>query len=160
MAITLEANYSKKLGLPQYSSHQFSVTVRTEVSDLSQIDSASTHLYHQLQQAVDRDIQNTGFLPGNEAPKSRMPPFQRGASTSPVIEPVDNFAWNCSDKQKGLIQKLIKEHGIGESTVEALAQQRFNSSLQRLNKMQASGLIDELFNNFCGKSGTRKGGTR
>ena len=35
MAITLEANYSKKLGLPGYSSHQYSVTVRTELSDLN-----------------------------------------------------------------------------------------------------------------------------
>ena len=33
MAIQLEANYSKKLGLPGYSSHQYSVTIRIEVSD-------------------------------------------------------------------------------------------------------------------------------
>ena len=33
MAIHLEANYSKKLGLPGYSSHQYSVTVKTEVTD-------------------------------------------------------------------------------------------------------------------------------
>ncbi len=38
MAITLEANYSKKLGLPGYSSHQYSVTVRTELADLNQVD--------------------------------------------------------------------------------------------------------------------------
>ena len=35
MAITVEANYSKKLGLPGYSSNQYSVTVR---SDSSQTD--------------------------------------------------------------------------------------------------------------------------
>jgi hypothetical protein len=28
--ITLECNYSKKLGLPGYSSHQFAITLRTE----------------------------------------------------------------------------------------------------------------------------------
>jgi hypothetical protein len=32
-AIHLEANYSKKLGLPGYSSHQYSVTIKTEVTD-------------------------------------------------------------------------------------------------------------------------------
>lgn len=64
MAIILEANYSKKLGLPAYSSHQYAITVRTEVNDLSQVQEASSHLYQQLQQAVDRDIQQTGFLPG------------------------------------------------------------------------------------------------
>jgi len=31
MAIKLIANYSKKLGLPGYSSHQFSVSVETEL---------------------------------------------------------------------------------------------------------------------------------
>ena len=35
MAIALEANYAKKLGLPNYSSHQYSVTSRTEVTELS-----------------------------------------------------------------------------------------------------------------------------
>ena len=29
--IVLESNYSKKIGLPQYSSHQFSITLRTEI---------------------------------------------------------------------------------------------------------------------------------
>ena len=32
--ITLECNYSKKLGLPGYSSHQFAITLRTEITDL------------------------------------------------------------------------------------------------------------------------------
>jgi len=30
----IEANYSKKLGLPGYSSHQYSLTLRAEISDL------------------------------------------------------------------------------------------------------------------------------
>ena len=34
MAIKLVANYSKRLGLPGYSSHQFSVSVETELRDL------------------------------------------------------------------------------------------------------------------------------
>ncbi len=34
MAVIIEANYSKKLGLPAYSSHSYSVTLRTEVADL------------------------------------------------------------------------------------------------------------------------------
>ena len=33
--ITLECNYSKKLGLPGYSSHQFAITLRTEIADLT-----------------------------------------------------------------------------------------------------------------------------
>jgi len=57
MAITLEATYSKKLGLPGYSSHQYSVTIRLEVSDIKQVESESTRLYALLQGCVDRDIQ-------------------------------------------------------------------------------------------------------
>jgi len=32
--ITLEANYSKKIGLPGYSLHQFSVTLKSELTDV------------------------------------------------------------------------------------------------------------------------------
>src|ERR1700745_2641375 len=63
MAIHLEANYSKKLGLPGYSSHQYSVTIKTEVSDLSQAQAESSRLYDLLQSCVDKDIQRTGYLP-------------------------------------------------------------------------------------------------
>ncbi len=65
MAIQLEANYSKKLGLPGYSSHQYSVTIRIELGDIKQVEAESARLYTLLQGCVDRDIQQTGFLPAN-----------------------------------------------------------------------------------------------
>jgi len=40
----LECNYSKKIGLPGYSSHQFKVTLGTEISDLSSVHAESHHL--------------------------------------------------------------------------------------------------------------------
>ena len=49
--IVIEANYSKKLGLPGYSSHQYSVTLRAEIADLSQVSAKSQEL-HQLSQIV------------------------------------------------------------------------------------------------------------
>jgi hypothetical protein len=63
MAIVLEANYAKKLGLPNFSSHQYSVTIRTELTDLSQVEAESAQLYRALQDAVDREIQEDGFMP-------------------------------------------------------------------------------------------------
>ncbi len=45
MAVVLESNYSKKLGLPGYSSHSYSLTIRTELNDLSQLDRESAKLY-------------------------------------------------------------------------------------------------------------------
>ena len=58
--ITLEGNYSKKIGLPGYSSHQFSVTLRTEIADLSKAHDESARLYKELQHAVDTSIQQVG----------------------------------------------------------------------------------------------------
>jgi len=61
MHIFIEANYAKKIGLPDYSSHQFAVTLRTELSDLSQLEKISAELYARFQQAVDSHIVNAGF---------------------------------------------------------------------------------------------------
>jgi hypothetical protein len=58
--ITLECNYSKKIGLPQYSSHQFSVTLKTEIADVSQAEGESARLYQLLQTSVDDSIRDVG----------------------------------------------------------------------------------------------------
>jgi thiamine kinase-like enzyme len=94
--ITLEANYSKKIGLPNYSSHQFSVTLKSELSDLSQVQQESTRLYTVLQQSVDSNIQQIGYLPGTNGNGHQKP------------QP-ENERWNCSDKQRTLIQKIVTE---------------------------------------------------
>ena len=60
MAITLEANYCKKIGLPGYSSHQYSLTVRTEVADLAQIQRESEQLHATLQTSVDNELRSQG----------------------------------------------------------------------------------------------------
>jgi hypothetical protein len=67
MAVIIEANYSKKIGLPAYSSHAYSVTIRSEVADLNQIESESAKLYAILQGSVDREIQEVGFVPKNNS---------------------------------------------------------------------------------------------
>ena len=59
--ITLEANYSKNIGLPGYSSHQFSVSLKTELADVSQVQTESSRLYAVLQQSVDSSIQHIGY---------------------------------------------------------------------------------------------------
>ena len=149
MAITIEANYQKRLGLPNYSSHAYSVTIKTEVSNLSKIEEASSHLYRQLQDAVDRDIQETGFLPGDNAP-AELSPFQRGGTrgSAPRQSRADRDDWNCSDKQRGLIEKMMSQHTIPFDELDGLSHERFGFGLKGLNKMQASGLIDELLDTY------------
>ena len=73
MAIIIEANYSKKLGLPAYSSHSYSVTIRSEVADLSQFERESSKLYAILQGSVDREIQEVGFIPDGNGHGSTVP---------------------------------------------------------------------------------------
>jgi hypothetical protein len=55
LAIIIEANYSKNLGLPAYSSHSYSVTIRSEVADLSHPERESAKSYAILQGRCDRD---------------------------------------------------------------------------------------------------------
>jgi hypothetical protein len=137
MALVLEANYSKKLGLPSYSSHQYSVTVRTELGDASMVDAESKRLYTLLQSCVDREIQSTGFLPGQQNGNGRHP-----TNGNHEDGPADE--WKCSPKQKELILKIVEEQKLNKAEVEHLSFKLFSVGVRSLNKLQASGLISEL----------------
>ena len=136
--ITLEANYSKKIGLPGYSSHQFSVTLKSELSDVSQVEQESTRLYDVLQNSVDSNIQQIGFLPGEAKSNGNGNGNGNGHH-----KPQDD-KWACSDKQRDLILKITDEHKLDKAKVDQLAQDRFGKGVKALNKLEASGLIEEL----------------
>ena len=152
MAIILEAAYSKKLGLPNFSSHSYVVSIRTELSDLTQVEAESARLYALLQQSVDGQIQQVGFLPdGNtyglhaaDADHRQTEPSSNGnGHDDQTVHSVPD-AWTCSDKQKELILKLVEQHGLDKKAVEALAKEMFGLPVKTLNRLQASGLIEEL----------------
>ena len=155
MAVILEAAYSKKLGLPNYSSHSYVVSIRTELSDLTQVEAESARLYDLLQQSVDNEIQQVGFLPDatrygmNSAdappqPTSQPPINGNGHCTNQLIHQQSGDCWICSDKQKELILKLVEQHKLDKQEVEALAREMFGLPVKTLNRLQASGLIEEL----------------
>ena len=143
--LIIEANYSKKLGLPGYSSHQYSLTLRAEISDLSQVSAKSQELHGLMQTCVDREIQLTGFLPGEVVPivngngRNGHTNGHNGNGHKPEPD-----AWSCSDKQRDLILKITDEHKLDKAKVEQLAQDRFGKGVRQLNKLEASGLIEEL----------------
>jgi len=139
--LTLECNYSKKIGLPGYSSHQFMVTLRTEISDLSTVQTESDRLYGLLQTAVDTSLQKIGYLP-EPTPKNG-----HGIGRANIPD-----RWQCSDKQRDLIIKITDEHRLDKNAVEELAQDRFGKNVKALNKLEASGLIDELLEQTGQKS--------
>ena len=155
MSLTLEANYSKKIGLPGYSSHQYSLTLKTELNNINQVEAESARLHQTLQTAVDRELQKVGFLPsgtnGNGQPNGNQP-NGNGRSES----------WACSDKQRDLIIKITDEHKLDKSKVEQLANDRFGKGVKQLNKLEASGLIEELLEQTGQPKGRRfqKAGAR
>ncbi len=109
--IQIEASYSKKLGLPHFSSHAFMVTVRAEVSSLRRLETESTRLYRLLQSSVDKQVQQVGFLPDATSYGMLTPEPQpvNGVAVSPATVPVAaDGAWKCSDKQCKLIETTAK----------------------------------------------------
>jgi len=146
MAVKLVANYSKRLGLPGYSSHQFSVSVEAELSSTDNVTSEASRLYKTLQNAVDREMQSTGFVPGGEYGSEEQPQIQQHAShRAPVNGTALNRPWKASDKQRDLVLKLVENTGIDMGVVETISEEMFgHGDLPDLNKIQMSGLIDEL----------------
>ncbi len=154
MAVKLVANYSKRLGLPGYSSHQFSVTLECELHNTDNVSIEAARLYKTLQMAVDKEIQATGFVPDEAYGINPI------ASTAPkhVVARRDEpeRTWRASDKQRELILKLVHDSAVDMATVEELALEMFDTGdLPSLNKIQASGLIDELLTRY-GKKNRRE----
>ncbi len=150
MAIKLIANYSKRLGLPGYSSHQFSVSVETELVTTDDVAAESGRLYQRLQTTVDEQMLTTGFVPPGDY---GMQTNGSDASTAKTVTHIhDNDRWRCSDKQRELILKLVDEHQLDRHEVDHLARQRFGKGVKQLSKLEASGLIDELLETHGGGS--------
>ena len=164
MAIKLIANYSKRLGLPGYSSHQFEVSIETEIGNTSELDFAAERLYNSLQSAVDAQIRQVGFVPdtsygsgsisGVPLPAMRQVPripMQPSADNRPAPSS-DNPAWHCSEKQKQVILSLARKNGMADSALHDLAVLCFGRAVSQLNKLEASTLIKELMESFGGTS--------
>lgn len=164
MAIKLIGNYAKRLGLPGYSSHQFSVSVETELSDSGDIQGEASRIYDLLQDAVDREIQQTGFIPGETYGLTEIGSMNQHRNGSPKpsrntnSQGNGNVRWSCSDKQKEFIGKIIAEQNLDPDTVEEIALDRFGVGLRQLNKLQASGLIGELLDLCAKHQRSQKGG--
>ena len=150
MAVKIIANYSKRLGLPGYSSHQFSVSVEAELANTDNVTNEASKLYKTLQSAVDREIQSTGFVPGGEYGAEESSPSPHTATQrASVNDSNHNRPWKASDKQRDLVFKIVDNSGIEIEVVEAISDEMFgHGDLAELNKIQMSGLIDELLSRY------------
>lgn len=178
MALKLIANYSKRLGLPGYSSHQFSVSVETEITNIDDVAGESARLYQQLQQSVDEKIQHTGFVPdegygiseqgarnghrnGHSASTNgngHSNGHPNGSANGSSNGHARGDAWACSEKQQELIIKLVDEHQLDKGQVDATSHEMFGVGVRELNKLQASGLIDRILDAHGGRKPNRSRG--
>src|SRR4051812_2657986 len=111
MAIQIQATYAKKLGLPNYSSHSFMVSVSAEVSSLRKLETETKRVYTLLQSSVDEQMKAVGFMP--DATKYGMivdgsKPMNGAAMKSVTGNPasITNGEWACSDKQRTFIERV------------------------------------------------------
>lgn len=177
MALILSTDYSKKLGLPGFSSHQFSVSIQTELTDLDRVPGEVARLYQLLQQAVDREIQQTGFVPAEGYGEPQRSLSGNGYGNSDHSNgngngyasrrnnaPANgngngNGAWQCSDKQRRLLTDLSRELQLSEKDLDERALRLFQRPVRQLNKLSASGLITDLLGEAEGLRQSHGGNT-
>ncbi len=150
MATIISATYSKKLGLPNYSSHSFLVTVQAEISSLRRVEAETARLYQLLQSSVDAQVQQVGFIPdatsyGMRAGDGCLVHSAGDNALSVGGDERPSSRWGCSEKQRGFILKTAQRLNVSEADLNHIAGRLFNLSAAQLNKRQASRLIDELF---------------
>ena len=151
MSVIIEANYSKKIGLPGYSSHQYMLTLRAELTDLTQVSAESQRLHGLLQASVDRELQQPGWLPpgnGHAPTNGNGHHPQNGNGNGNGNGHSQPERWHCSPKQQALILRIVDEHRLDKNEIEHLAQERFGKGVKQLNTLDASGLIEELFEQY------------
>jgi hypothetical protein len=128
--------------------------VETELHDVTDIAGESQRLYTTLQTAVDAQIQSTGFVPPDGYGMEGKPASNGGTDNGHTNGSDD---WQCSPKQRELIQKIVRENNLDKNEVETIANELFGHGVKSLNRLAASGLIDELLERYGGQ---RRNGQR
>jgi hypothetical protein len=179
MAIQLTFEYGKRLGLPGYSSHTFGVTAKAEVNDPTQIAHEAARMYQVLQDSVDSQIINEGFIPGghgreiarhgtqdapghqSEGNVAQFPGNTRQGATQAIQ---DTGAWMCSPKQKELILKIMDENQLPAGHADGIAVELHGKPMSGLTKLEASGVVSEFLARYRrrrnGTDNTQHGGAR
>jgi hypothetical protein len=140
------------------------VSIRTELTDLTQVASESTRLYGLLQDAVDHEIQQVGFMPDpatyGSAPSGSNGHHANGRNGNGNGHSEPAGLWRCSEKQTELILKIVRENNLDKNEVDRMAQDMFGAGVRQLDKLQASGLIDELLERHGGQRRNGRSRTR
>ena len=144
MAVLLQFDYNKRLGLPAYSSHSFGITMKAEVTDLEKIGEEAERAYGLLQSAVDSQIVHQGFV-SNES--NEVNGSVQGQKVLPKAK-TDPDSWNCTIRQRGLILSILERNDLDPEVVEDLADDLCGKPMSDLNKGQVSAVISEILDRW------------
>ena len=148
--LKLNAAFNKKIPVAgeQYSSQSYHCSVEVELSDAAspeQLQAKIAETFALVRDAVESELHGK--------PSAKAEPAAPARNNGNA----DNQPWKCSDKQRALIVKIVDEGKLDRAEVEQLAVNRFGHGVALLNKLEASGLIDELLGK-TGREGSRKDG--
>ena len=149
MAVLLQFDYNKRLGLPAFSSHSFGITMKAEVTDLEKIGEEAERAYGLLQSAVDSQIVHQGYVSNEDKGENGTDQVQKtqgkvngnGCKTDPD-------KWNCTVRQRGLLMTILERNDLDPEVVEDLSQELHGRPMSDLGKMQVSAVITEVLDRW------------
>lgn len=152
MAIAINASLSKKIPLPghEYASHQVSITITGEVTDLARVPEEAARLLALAEVSVDQKLGLAPSTTSAEKPSpvsssAPSPKLRSGpAQSSPVSYPSSGgrrapavisaaqlrFLRQLCERNPGAFDRIAADHKIG--------------ALEELSSRVASGVIDQL----------------
>jgi hypothetical protein len=93
-------------------------------------------------------LENPGVVPDSNAIGQPAPCTTNGHATDQPRANGDHSSWACSDKQKALILKLVEDFHLDKNVVEEKSKQLFEKPVKVLNRLEASGLIESLLQEY------------
>lgn len=147
MPITIEASVSKKVPIPgaEFSSRSASLTIRAEVTVLTDIAGQAARLYQEAEAAIDAQLGITAAAPASKPPHhAPQQPATSGPSQSstpyrgssqrrapaPITESQVNFIGRLLTETRTTLDPVLAHFQVG--------------SLRDLSARQGSELIDSL----------------
>ena len=149
MAVLLQFDYNKRLGLPAFSSHSFGITMKAEVTDLAKIGEEAERAYGLLQSAVDSQIVHKGFVSNEDKGENGTDQVQKtqGKVNGNVCK-TDPDKWNCTVRQRGLIVSVIERNGLDFRVVDDLSQELHGRPMSGLGKSEVSEVIGQVLDRW------------
>ena len=149
MAVILDINYSKKLGLPNYSSHSLGIGLKAEVANLNDVQGEVEKAYSLLQSAVDSQIVHQGYISNEDKGENGTDQVQKTqVKVNGNESKTDPDKWNCTVRQRGLLMTILERNDLDPEVVEDLSQELHGRPMSDLGKAQVSEVIGQVLDRW------------